>query len=122
MLYFPATIEIAEYRCWYNDAGVQSLWLTYTRGRITSPLLNAWEEFLVEYQVDAEMTTFSIERKKRCFIRIGSWHKLHHPIIMPIELWRNKSGPPPKLQLLELKDSFAHAVGKMRIVDIGKFV
>ena len=49
--------------------------LLYTRGRISSPLLNAWEEFLVEYQVDAEMTTFSIERKKRCFIRIGSWHK-----------------------------------------------
>jgi hypothetical protein len=48
------------------------------RGRMT-PNLNAWKGFIAEAWVDVEFTTFTIENKRRYFIRIGSWNKLRHP-------------------------------------------
>jgi hypothetical protein len=112
---FPPLLELLSIDVGIMKEVFKVCGLLYTCGKISSPLLNAWEEFLVEYQVDAEITTFSIERKKRFFIRIGSWHKFHHPVMMPIKLWRSKSGFPPEVQLLEIKDVFARVVGKMSI-------
>jgi hypothetical protein len=94
---------------------LQACGLLYTCGKISSPLLHAWSEFLVEYQVDAEITTFSINNKKRFFVHIGTRHKLHHPVMTPVKLWRSNSRAPSELQILEIKDAFAHAVVKMEL-------
>jgi hypothetical protein len=38
--------------------------LVYKRQNISSPLLRAWEDFIVEYKLNNELTTFSIAGKQ----------------------------------------------------------
>ncbi len=47
--------------------------LQYRGGSGHSPLMNAWEYFIVEQQLDeVEVTHFIINKKRRYFIRLGS--------------------------------------------------
>jgi hypothetical protein len=60
--------------------------LLYKRKAVSPPLLQAWEEFLGEYKLTNELTTFSIFGKQRVFIRVGSWSQCH-PGKTPKAIW-----------------------------------
>ncbi len=53
-----------------------------------SPLLAAWQEFFREFELDeVEVTYYSINRKRRIYIRLGAWDKASHPSRTPAEIW-----------------------------------
>jgi hypothetical protein len=47
----------------------------------------AWREFIAEFQIDADLTMFSIGNKCCHFLRIGSFNKMNHPSKMPVLYW-----------------------------------
>jgi hypothetical protein len=51
--------------------------------------MQAWENFIAEYKVDNEVTTFAIDNKHCYFVRIGSFEASRHPVKMPIHYWRD---------------------------------
>jgi hypothetical protein len=96
------------------DSVLQACGLAQERKGRTIPNLNAWTDFIAEARLDVELTTFTIENKRRYFIRIGSWHKLRHPAKLPLSCWREKHAA-PKLRLSALTKAFAVSVGHMNI-------
>ncbi len=60
----------------------------YRRGIGYSPLLAGWQEFIRENDLDeVEVTYFSVNRKKRFYVRLGAWDKTSHPSMTPSEMW-----------------------------------
>jgi hypothetical protein len=92
--------------------------LSRRKGNTSLPTMQAWENFIAEYKLDIEVTTFNINNKRRYFVRIGSFDASRHPAKMPICYWRdhnNKEHSPPKLRLNKLTAIFAENVGCMGI-------
>ncbi len=86
--------------------------------RVAKPVLQAWENFITEYKVKIEVTTFAIENKHRYFVRVGSFDATRHPVKMPIHYWRdrnNKELSPTRLRINKLTANFAASVGSMGI-------
>jgi hypothetical protein len=82
----------------------------YKKGNY-SPLLTAWENFIAEFKLPAEITTFSISSKQRFYIRLGSWKEKTHPQVTPLVIWKKAchdgSYPLPKLRISSLSMRFA---------------
>jgi hypothetical protein len=82
------------------------------------PVLQAWENFIAEYKVEIEVTTFAIENKRRYFVRISSFQATRHPVKLPIHYWRDwnlKELSPPRLCINKLTASFAASVDSVGI-------
>ncbi len=47
--------------------------LVYEQLNISSPFVCAWEDFIAEYKLNDELTTFLIAGKQQIFIQVGSW-------------------------------------------------
>jgi hypothetical protein len=82
---------------------------------------NAWMVFIVEARLDVEFTTFTIENKRRYYIRIGSWNKLRHPAKLTLSCWREKLAA-PTLRVSALMKAFAVSVGHMSICIIAPHI
>ncbi len=68
---FPPLSKLLSIDVGMMNEVLQACGLLYTRGKISSPLLSAWNEVLVEYQVDAESTTFSINNNRDFLSGLG---------------------------------------------------
>jgi hypothetical protein len=53
------------------------------------PTVRAWENFIAEFKLGVEVTTFTIENKCGYFVRIESYHASRHPSKMTICYWRD---------------------------------
>jgi hypothetical protein len=60
--------------------------LLFKRKAVSSTLLHAWEELLIEYKLNNELTTFSVAGKQRIFIRVRLWSQCHQAIT-PKAIW-----------------------------------
>jgi hypothetical protein len=82
----------------------------YKKGNY-SPLLTAWENFITEFKLPAEITTFSISSKQCFYIRLGSWKEKTHPQVTPLVIWKKAchdgSYSLPKLRISSLSMRFA---------------
>jgi hypothetical protein len=80
-------------------------------------LLKAWESFIAEFKLPAEITTFSIKAKQRLYIRLGTWKEKAHPQAKPVEIWKKAclsgSYPLPKLRISSLSMRFASDIGEL---------
>jgi hypothetical protein len=89
------------------------------KGDQSLPTLQAWDNFIAEYKLDIEVTTFIIASKRRYFVRIGSFDASRHPAKMPIHYWRERNNiklSPPKLRINKITAIFAERVGSMGIL------
>jgi len=53
------------------------------------PTMQAWANFIAEYKLDIEVTTFNIDSKHHYFVRVGSLDTSRHPAKVPIHYWRD---------------------------------
>ncbi len=99
--------------------------LSWRKGTKSKPTIHAWENFIVEYKLDIEVTTFNINNKHWYFFKNGSFDASRHAAKIPIYYWRdqnNKEVSPPKLWINKLTAIFVESVGSMGIsVDISHF-
>jgi hypothetical protein len=89
------------------------------KGDQSLPTLQAWENFIAEYKLDIEVTTFIITSKWCYFVRIGSFDALRHPAKIPIHYWREQNNiklSPPKLRINKITAIFAERVGSIGIL------
>jgi hypothetical protein len=92
--------------------------LRYKRGTGYIPVVDWWNDFIKEYMLDeVEVTHYSpIGRKKKIYIRIGSWIK--GPRKTPAEIWSKAlkgNVTTPRLRITSLGNEFAKVVGEMGI-------
>lgn len=111
---FPPMSTLLSLEPGIMDSVLQACGLAQERKGRMAPNLNAWKDFVAEARVDVEVTTFTIENKRRYFIRIGSWNKQRHPAKLPLSCWRDKLDA-PKLRISVLTKAFAESVGHMNI-------
>lgn len=53
--------------------------IQFCRGSGHSVLLQQWENFIMEYQLmEIEGTHFTITKKRRIYMRLGSWNAISH--------------------------------------------
>jgi hypothetical protein len=71
-----------------------------------SPLKTAWDNFIAEFKLHAEVTNFSINGKQHFYIRLGLWKEKTHPPLMPLAVWKKAccegSYSVPKLRISSL--------------------
>jgi hypothetical protein len=90
----------------------------YTSNYGYSVMPLAWTEFIREYNLEeeVEVTHFFIRRRKRIYIRIGSWHATSHPRKTPSAIWSlgvQGSLRVPRLRITALGNDFAKRIGEM---------
>jgi hypothetical protein len=87
-----------------------------------SPLLAAWQEFFREFELDeVEVTYYSINRKRRIYIRLGAWDKASHPSRTPAEIWSAAVAgkvSTPRLRITALCNELESSIGAMDFDDL----
>jgi hypothetical protein len=77
----------------------------------------AWENFIAEFKLPAEITTFSISSKQRFYIRLGSWKEKTHPQVTSLVIWKKAchdgSYPLPKLRISSLSMQFTSDIADL---------
>ncbi len=91
----------------------------YQRGVGYSPLLNGWEEFIREYELDdIEVAYYSINGKRWIYVRLGAWNKSSHPSKTPAEIWSAALADKlviPRLQITALSNQLASDIDEMGV-------
>jgi hypothetical protein len=61
----------------------------YRKNTGYSPLLKEWQYFIAEQELpEVEVTHLTIDKKRRYYIRLGSWNKaLNYSPKTPVEIW-----------------------------------
>jgi len=77
-------------------------------------LKTAWDNFIAELKLHAEVTNFSINEKQHIYIRLGSWKEKTHPPLTPLAVWKKAccegSYSVPKLQISSLSMQLASGI------------
>jgi hypothetical protein len=114
-LLFPSLSSLLSVRGDLLTAVGEIAGVVYQRRNISSPLLHAWENFIAEYKLRNELTTFSVAGKKRILIRVGS-RSQRQPAVTPKVIWSTRASyEKPRLRISTLSMSFAAAVGNLDI-------
>ena len=93
--------------------------LQYRGGSGHSPLMNAWEYFIAEQQLDeVEVSHFTIKKKRGYFIRLGSWNMVSHQRRTPSEIWSaSLSGKlrVPRVCTSSISSTLAEVIGTLEL-------
>jgi len=113
---FPPISSLLNIEATIMNRVLEKSSLCRRRGEVLFPVVQAWHDFITEYGIDVELTMFSIENKRRYFLRISSYNRSSHPAKMPIFYWRERNYFPPKLRINKLATIFAQHVGRMQAI------
>ncbi len=91
---------------------------TSKHGYSVMPL--AWAEFIREYNLEeeVEVTHFFIRKKKRIYLKIGSWHAISHPRKTPSATWSlgsQSSFQAPRLRITAVGNDLAKWIGEIKL-------
>lgn len=80
-----------------------------------SVLEQEWSNFKMEYQLmELEVTHFTTrDKKKRYYVRLGSWNVISHKRLTPGEIWLQDDFPTPRIRTSSLSRTLAKAVGSL---------
>ena len=91
----------------------------FRRGSGHSVLLQQWQDFILEYLLDdVEVTHFTIAKKKRIYIRLGSWNSSSHKRRTPAKVWSSACSGNlrvPRLRTSSLSNILAQVIGTLEI-------
>ncbi len=85
-----------------------------------SVLEQEWLNFKMEYQLmEFKVTHFTINNKKRYYVRLGSWNAISHKRLTPGGIWSNFSFDGdisiPRFRTSSLSSNLAKAIGSLDI-------
>ena len=89
----------------------------YRRDVGHSALMKEWEYFITEQQLpEVEVTHYTINKKKRIFIRLGSWSKGCNARKTPADIWAASQANllrVPRVRIILISEKLARNIGAL---------
>jgi len=103
----------------FNQVLVELGLASYRRGDsgMCSQNVHGWEIFISEFDMDIEITKFTIQNHHRHYLLLGSWRENKHPKKTPAAIWRASvqkgSYDVPKLRISSISIHFTAEISKL---------
>ncbi len=92
----------------------------FRRGSGHAVLIQQWQSFILEHQLsEIEVTHFTVGKKRRIYVRLGTWNGITHKPRTPFDIWSSALAGTlrvPRVCTSLLSRTLAEAIGSLDLV------